>query len=113
MDYLNQMGPSGINPFIQSILNGGATIGQTPQFTKKNAGLKLDDKKRLKVDPMTGEPIKPKDRVKWKKIRRNPYGITPGNSLNMNVPNILSGQNMGEGMDLGAILGQATRLGGQ
>ena len=108
-----QSGPQ-LNPYIMNILSGGAGIGQTPQLTKKKTGLKLDNKKRIKVNPDTGEKIKPKDRIKFKQFNRNPFGITPGNSLNFNVPNILTGENLGQGVgNLGAILGQAKRLGGQ
>lgn len=116
MDFLNNLGPQGMgNPFIDSILSGGATLGQSPMFTKKKTGLKLDKDNKIKVDPETGEKIAKKDRIKFKRFKRNPFGITPGNSLNFNVPNILTGQNLGQGAgpNLGSIIGQVNRLGGQ
>lgn len=83
------MEPNSSN-FLQQILSGGASLG-TPNFTKRRSGFKLDKKNRIKVDPITGESIKPKDRISFKKFRRNPLMITPGMSLNMNVPNIFGG----------------------
>jgi hypothetical protein len=112
MDFLNNLGPA-MNPFIANILSGGEGLGQTPQFVKKKSGLKLDEDGKIKIDPVTGEKIKAKDRISFKRFKRNPFGLTPGNSLNMNVPNILTGQNLGVSPNLGAILGQVNRLGGQ
>ena len=83
------MEPNSSN-FLQQILSGGTSLG-TPNFTKRRSGFKLDSKNRIKVDPITGEKIKPKDRISFKKFRRNPMLITPGMSLNMNVPNLFGG----------------------
>lgn len=102
------------NPFLDSILSGGATLGENPLFTKKKTGLKLDKDKKIKVDPITGEKIKKKDRISFKRFKRNPFGITPGNSLNMNVPNILTGANIPgmQGNNIAGLLSQVKRIGG-
>lgn len=111
MDFLQNLGPEG--SFLQSILFGGANIGDNPMLNKKKTGFKLDAKKRIKVDPATGKKIKPKDRKSFKRFKRNPFGITPANSLNFNVPNILTGENLGGSNNLASILGGVKRIGGQ
>lgn len=111
---LGGLGPQGAaGSFLQNILSGGSTIGSAPIFTKKREGLELDKDKKIKVDPITGEKIKKKDRISFKRFKRNPFGITPGSSLNMNIPNILTGQNLAGAPNLGAIIAGVSRLGGQ
>jgi len=111
VDFLSSFGPG--SSFLQNILSGGSTIGQNPIFTKKKSGLKLDKDKKIKVDPITGEKIKKKDRISFKRFKRNPFGITPGNSLNFNIPNILTGANIPGGSGLGQIINSVNRIGGQ
>jgi len=106
--------------FLQSILNGGSSLGQVPIFTKNRTGFKTkvrDGRRFLTHDPVTGEKIKKKDQKLFKRFKRNPFDITPGNSLNLNIPSILSGQNIpgigGLPGGLAGILSQVNRIGGQ
>lgn len=103
------MGPGS---FFNNLQTGGANLGQNPMFTKKKSGFDLDSKGRVKTNPYTGEPIKPKDRRKFKRIKRNPYGLSAGMSLNMAIPNILTGQNIPGASGLAALINSVNRLGG-
>ena len=113
VNFLNSFGPQAQGSFLQNILSGGSTIGSSPVFTKKKAGLDLDKDGEIKVDPITGEKIKKEDRIPFKKFKRNPLQIGPATSLNMNIPNILTGQNLAGAPNLGAIIGGVSRIGGQ
>ena len=107
--FLNNMGPGS---FLDALTSQGANLGSNPMLTKKKSGFKLDKKGRVKEDPLTGEKIKPKDRRKFKRIKRNPFGLSPGMSLNMALPNILTGENI-PGGSLASILASVNRVGGQ
>lgn len=100
-----------MNAFLDALRSNGATLGQTPQLTKMKAGFATDKKGRVKED-LEGNIIPKKDRRKLKNVLRNPFGLTPGMSLNFAAPNILTGQNIAGGGNFGNILSQVSRLGG-
>jgi hypothetical protein len=86
---------------LQNILSGGASLGSSPVFRDLRAGFTLDNKGRIKIDPITGEVIPEDERRKFKNFAANPYQIMPGSSLNMNMPNLLGlgGAGMGGGLE--------------
>lgn len=93
------------NNFIQALMQGGAA--PQPAFSDISAGLKLDDKGRIKIDPVTGEKIKGKNRRSLKSFLQNPRDIRAGSNLNYNVPQFQSASQGGLGSNLAAILGGA------
>ena len=99
-----------MSSFLDSLRSGGASLG-TPSFTKKKSDFEISKSGKIKVDPITGEKIKPKDRKSWKSFKRNPLGITPTNSLDMNIPNLLTGENISGLGGVNNILSQLLRIG--
>ena len=70
--------------FLQSLMSGVAP--NTPDATGWRSDFSLDKKGRIAFDPITGLPIKPKDRRSMKSFFENPNKVTPANALNANVP---------------------------
>jgi hypothetical protein len=70
--------------FLQSLMSGSAPT--MPSANNYSSNFTLDRQKRIAFDPITGEPIKPKDRRNLKQYLQNPTMITPANALNANVP---------------------------
>jgi hypothetical protein len=85
----------------------GGFGGQTPAINYKNttAGFEFDKKGRIKKDPSTGLLIDPRDRRTLKQYNRNPFGQTVGNTLNWNIPNVLTGANIPSGGYAGILSG--------
>ena len=108
MDFLQKLGPVS---FLDALQSGGSALGSGPMLTKRRAGFELDSKGRVKTD-LEGNPIKPEDRRKFKQVKRNPFGLSSGMSLNFAMPNILTGENI-PGGSLSSILAGVNRLGGQ
>lgn len=72
---------------IMSLLMGEGGGGMTtPQFKKPRSQFDLDNKGRIKTDPITGESIKKSDRRKLSNFLKNPNLVLPGMALNMNAP---------------------------
>lgn len=85
----------------------GGLGGQTPAINYKNTatGLEFDKKGRIKRDPSTGFLIDPRERRTLKQFNRNPFGQTIGNTLNWNIPNIITGANVPSGGYAGILAG--------
>lgn len=72
------------NPLIQALLGNRQAGGIN--FGNLASNFELDNQRRVKVDPITGEKIKGKDRRKLKNLIANPSQILPGMAINMNIP---------------------------
>lgn len=70
--------------FLQSLLSGSAPT--MPSANNYSSNFTLDRQNRIAFDPITGEPIKAKNRRNLKQYLQNPNMITPANALNSNVP---------------------------
>lgn len=104
-------GDMGALSFLDMLRSQGSNLGSAPMLTNRKSGFDLDNKGRVKTD-LQGNPIKPSDRRSFKKIKRNPFGLSSGMSLNMAIPDILTGANI-PGGSLASIISQVNRIGGQ
>lgn len=95
--------------FTQNFLAGNPS--KTPMFSSMRSNFELDKDDKIKVDPITGQKIKKKDRRSWTRFLENPYGITAANALNaVQVPQFNSVAQGASGANLAALLGQVGGL---
>jgi len=89
--------------FLLSLLQGTGAP-QSLQFTNPKSSFDLDEKNRIRTNPLTGELIKAKDRRKFGKFLQNPNLTLPGSALNMNMPQRPTSGGLG---GLGALINSA------
>lgn len=91
--------------YMDLLKSKGSLLGSGPIFKNVKSQFDLDKKGRIKTDPITGELINPEDRRKFKNFKLNPFLITPGLSMDQNIPSALGGDfgKFGK-IDIGSIL---------